>query len=226
MFNLRKHLAGQKGMTIIELLVVIAVISILIVPATYFIIYFYGGVLKNSVGASLAIESSSLLRSVVEELRVSSGVRSANTISDANAPAGGWTTSNSSLVLIVATPVLDNSNNYVVDTSTGDPYNNEIVYFVTGNTLYKRYLADTAATGNRYKTSCPANLANAGCPPDVVLSNHFEDLSFVFYDQDDTETTTLTAARSMKLVLDMRRQAFGEVISFQNDIRVTMRNSL
>jgi prepilin-type N-terminal cleavage/methylation domain-containing protein len=226
MFSLKKHLARQQGMTIIELLVVIAVISILIVPATYFIIYFYGGVLKNSIRANLAIESSSLLRSVVEELRVSSGVRSANTIADANAPAGGWTTSNSSLVLIVATPVLDNSNNYVIDSSTGDPYNNEIVYFVTGNTLYKRYLADTAATGNRYKTSCPTALASAGCPPDIILSNHFQDMSFVFYDQDDAVTTTLTSARSMKLVLDMQRQAFGETIGFQNDIRITMRNSL
>lgn len=221
-----QKLNDQRGMTIMELLVVIGVISLLIVPTTYFIIYFYGGVLKNSVRASLAVESSSLLRSVVEELRVSSGVRDANTIADANAPAGGWTTSNASLVLIVATPVLDNDNEYVMDDSTGDPYNNEIVYFVSGNTLYKRYLADTNATGNRYKTSCPSGLASPSCPPDVVLSDHFEDMSFIFYDQDDAETTTLANARSIKLLLDMQRQAFGETVSFQNDIRITMRNSL
>lgn len=226
MFKGLHKTADQRGMTVIELIVVIGVISLLIIPATYFMIYFYGGVLKNSVQASLAVESESLLRSVVEELRVSSGVRSTNTLSDPNEPAGGWTTSNSNLVLIVATPVLDNDNNYVIDTNTGEPYNNEIIYFVSGNTLYKRYLADTNATGNRYKTSCPANLASATCPPDIVLSNHFTDMSFIFYDQDDAETNVLTDARSIKLVLDMQRQAFGETMTFQNDIRITMRNSL
>lgn len=219
-------LKNQSGMTVMELLVVIGVISLIIVPITYFIIYFYGGVLKNSVRASLAVESNSLLHSVVEELRVSSGVRSTNTIVDPNAPAGGWTTSEASLVLIVSTPVLDTNNEYVINSSTGEPYNNELVYYVTGNTLYKRYLADTAAAGNRYKTSCPAGLASASCPPDVMLSKHFENMNFTFYDQDDNETTVLTDARSINLLLNMERTAFGETITFQNDLRITMRNSL
>lgn len=217
---------SQAGLTVTELVVAVAVIGLLIVPVTLFIMYFYGGVIKNGVYANLAIESENVLRSVVEELRVSSGVRSSNTISDPNAPSGGWTTSNASLVLIISTPVLDNNNQYVIDTATGDPYHNELVYFASGGKLYKRYLANSSATGNRFKTSCPAALATASCPADVVLSEHFKDMSFVFYDQDDAVTSVLTDARSIKLILDMERKAFGETIDFQNNIRITMRNSL
>jgi prepilin-type N-terminal cleavage/methylation domain-containing protein len=220
-----RSLPRQAGFTVAELLVAIGIISIILVPATLAITHFYGATIVNSAQARLAVESGNLLRSVVEELRTSSGIRANNTIADANAPIGGWTTSNASLVLIISTPVTDTSNNYVIDPLTGDPYQNELVYFANNGVLYKRYLANASATGNRYKTSCPLNLSTASCPPDVVLTEHFEDMNFIFYDQDDAETTVLDNARSIKLLLDMEQQTFGQTITFSNSIRITLRNS-
>jgi prepilin-type N-terminal cleavage/methylation domain-containing protein len=216
----------QAGFTIAELLVAIGIVGLLMVPATMVMISFYGATIRNSTEARLAVESQNILRSMVEELRTSSGVRASNTITDTNAPAGGWTTSNASLVLIISTPVTDTNNNYVIDSLTGDPYQNELIYFVNNSVLYKRYLANTSATGNRYKTSCPVASATASCPADVQLSDHFKAMSFEFYDQDDNITTTLSAARSIKLLLDMEQKTFGQTITFSNNIRVTMRNSL
>lgn len=217
---------SQQGTTVVELLIATAVIGLLIVPALMVMIYFYGGTLRNNTQARLAVESQNILRTIVEELRTSSGVRDSNTISDPNAPVGGWTTGNENLVLIISTPVLDNSNNFVINPLTGDPYQNEIVYFASDGKLYKRYLANSAAPNNRFKTSCPINLATAICPEDVLLSSNFKDMSFIFYDQDDAETTVLTSARSILMTIQMERQMFGQIVDFENKIRITLRNSL
>lgn len=215
----------SSGVTLVELVVVITVGAILIVPTVTVMFGFYSNTIKNNLQARLAVESQNILRSVVEELRVSSGVRAINTIVDSNAPGGSWTTSNANLVLIISTPVLDSSNDFVIDPSTGYPYQNELVYFAENGKLYKRYLANSAATGNRYKTSCPAALATATCPADVKLSDNFKTMSFLFYDQDNNATTTLADARSINLTIQMERKTFGQTIEFANNIRITLRNS-
>lgn len=216
----------QTGMTLVEVLISVTIMGILVVPAVMVTVYFYGNTLKSNLQSRLAVESQAILRSMVEELRVSSGVRDQNTVADPNEPVGGWTTSNASLVLIISTPALDTNNDYIIDSSTGAPYQNEIVYFASNGVLYRRLLANTSAVGNRYKTSCPENLATAACPADVKLSTHFKDMNFVFYDQDDGVTTVLANARSIKLQIQMEQKTYGYTISFQNNIRITMRNSL
>lgn len=217
---------NQHGFTIVEALIAVVVSAILVATLLTVTFSFYGNSVRSSTQARLAVESENILRSIVEELRISSGVRAANTISDPNAPSGGWTTSNASLVLIISTPVFDSSNNFVIDPATGDPYQNEIVYYAANNTLYKRYLANASAPGNMFKTSCPAALATATCPADVALSNHFKDMTFVFYDENNAVTNTLSAARSVKMTIDMEQNAFGNIITFTNNIRMTMRNKL
>ncbi len=216
----------EKGMTIAELIVVTAVASLLIVPTLGVMLFFYGDAIASNLQSRLAVESQNILRSMVEELRVSSGIRASNTIADSNAPGGAWNTSNASLILIIATPALDTANNFVIDPLSSKPYQNELVYYATGKTLYKRYLANPSATGNRFKTSCPAALATAACPADVVLTDNFKAMDFVFYDQDDAVTTTLTDARSIKLLVTLERRVAGRDITFDNNIRITLRNSL
>lgn len=217
---------NQNGFTIVEAIIAVVVAAILVTTLLTVTFSFYGNSVRTSTQARLAVESESILRSMVEELRISSGVRASNTISDPNAPAGGWTTSNSSLVLIISTPVFDSSNNFVIDSTTGEPYQNEIVYYATNGTLYKRYLANSSAPGNLFKTSCPAASATSTCPADVALSSHFKDMSFVFYDENNAITSTLSAARSVKMTIDMEQSAFGNIITFTNNIRMTMRNKV
>lgn len=217
---------NTKGFTIVELLIALVVGSILIGTMLTVTFLFYGGTIKENFQSRLAVESENLLRSITDELRTSSGVRASNAITDPNAPGGQWTTSNANLVLIISTPVIDASGQFVTNPLTGGPYQNEIVYFAQGGTLYKRYLANPDAPGNRYKTSCPAAAASPSCPADVVLSHHFKDMQFVFYDQDDQVTTDLSAARAAKLTIQMHETTYGgQDIDFDNTIRITMRNS-
>lgn len=216
----------HSGFTLVEVLIALTVSTILVGVLLTVTFSFYGNTIRNSTEARLAVESQTILRSIVEELRVSSGIRASNIILDINGPAGGWTTDNDSLVLIIAKPVVDINNDYVIDPNTGSPYQNELVYYAVDNRLYKRYLADTAAPGNMFTTSCPPALATGSCPADVVLTEHFQNMSFTFYDQNDTVTASLADAQSIELKIDMLQQSFGQPVDFQNDIRMTMRNAL
>lgn len=223
--NLRSLRQNQAGISIIELLVVIGVASVLLVSFVTVSIYMYGDTVRSSVYSQIATESQTILRSVVEELRQSSSIRTTNTNADAHAPGGAWTTSNSSLILIISTPALDNSNNFIIDPDTGYPFQNEIVYFATGNNLYKRFLANTSAPGNVRLTTCPVAAVSASCPPDILMSKNFKDLSFVFYDQDDVVTTNIPDARSIQLFIQMQRKTYGKTLTFDNTIRITIRNT-
>lgn len=216
---------NQTGVTIVELLVVIGIASVLLTAFMTVSVYMYGDTVRSTLYANMATESGSILRSMVEELRQSSSIRTNNANPDANAPGGGWTTSDTNLILIISEPALDSSNNFIIDSGTGYPYQNEIVYFASGNNLYKRYLANTAASGNTRKTTCPGASSSSSCPPDILMTTNFKTMNFVFYDQDDAVTTNLSNARSIKLFIQLQRKTFGKTLQFDNNIRITIRNT-
>lgn len=167
---------------------------------------------------------------MVEELRVSSGVHTTSK-PDTYVLGGGtnWSTSNSNLVLIIATPATDASNNVIYDTTAGQPYLNEFVYFADGGNLYRRHLADNSAPGNKYKTSCPVANSSASCPADALLTNHFQSMTFIFYDQDNIiipeSTGDISRARSIELTINMEYRTFGQPVKYTNSIRMTLRNN-
>jgi type II secretory pathway pseudopilin PulG len=218
------NIKNSAGFTIVELTITVVVAAILLGTLFTVTFWFYGNTIQNSTQARLAVESQNILRTIVEELRVASSIRPQNLITDPHAPDGQWTTSNESLVLIISTPVINGDNEFVVNEDTGNPYQNELVYYAIDGLLYKRFLANPNADGNLFTTSCPPEEADSSCPADVKLSDYFRDMHFTFYDQDDSETGTLTSARSVRMVIEMERAAFGRSIEFQNDIRMTMRN--
>lgn len=203
---------------------VMVVLGIILIPLYTIVVDFMGTMVAKNYEGQLAVESQILLRSMTEELRVASSVRPSATLTDPNAPAGGWTTSNASLILVISTPVLDGSRNFVLDPNTGLPMQNEIIYFAQGSNLYRRRLADTTAPGNTMQTTCPVETST--CPSDVKLTSHFEDMQFTLYDQDDAITTDITRARSLLVTVKMRQKTFGRDAQFENKMRMTIRNTL
>ncbi len=213
----------QSGFTIVELLVAISLIGLISVSLIGVFGNYLSLITRNSRSNELTAESQNLLRATVEELRYGTGVRQTNTITDPNQP-GGWNTSNSDFVIIIAVPATDTSGNYIINPDTGSPYNNELVYFKNGTDLYKRTLANPNATGNKVVSSCPAATASSSCPADRHLTPHVKTFSFVLYDQDDILTADSLLARSVRINLLLERDTFGNPISFDNSIRITLRN--
>lgn len=217
--------ASRGGYTLPELVVVFTLIGILSVSMLASFGYYFSIITRNNLMVEMTVASQNLLRAAVEELRYGSGVRQSSNISDPNAPPGGWNTSNSNFIIVVAVPATDSSGNYIINTLTGNPYNNELVYFKNNTTLFKRSLANPAASGNSMRTSCPAAVASASCPADRQLMEHVEDMQFVLYDQDDVSTSNPLDARSVKIILSMSRNTFGDPLNLENSIRVTLRNN-
>lgn len=214
---------NQRGFTMPELTVSIALIGIILVSVLAIITNYLVLITRNENLVNMTVDSQNLLRASVEELRYGAGVRQTNTITDANQPSG-WNTSNAAFVIIIAVPALDADRNYITDNATGEPYNNELVYFKQDKILYKRTLANPSATGNSLTTSCPEASASASCPADRVLNENTEDMVFTLYDQDDAVTNDALLARSVKIDLMLERDTFGQAISFDNSIRITLRN--
>jgi len=218
-----KH--SQNGYTIPELIISITLLGIVSVSILAIIMNYFVIITRNNTIVDMTTDAQNLLRSTVEELRYGAGVRQTNSISDTNGPVGGWNTSNSNFVIIIAVPVTDTSGNYIIDSLTGSPYNNEFVYFKNANILYKRTLANTSAIGNSKKTSCPSASASSTCPADIKLIENVNDMVFTLYDQDDVTTTNALLARSVKIDLTMQRDTFGSPLVLNNNIRVTLRNT-
>jgi len=216
-------LDNTDGFTITELLIAIVVGSALAMTVMSISLFFFSDLMRSQAEANLTLESQNLLNTTVNDLKVAANIRDSNLITDSNNPSG-WNTSNPNHILIVSTPALDSSNEFIIDTSQGEPYMNERIYFETNGVLYRRTLADPLAVGNSAKTTCPSELSSESCPADAQLTESFDDMTFIMYDQNNVVTTITSAARSVEMNVVMSRQAFGNNITSNNTTRVTMRN--
>lgn len=207
-----------------ELLVGISIGSVLFLAFMAALINYFVLITKNNAAIDMAANSQNLLRVTVEALRVGDGVRQTNTISDSHAPSGGWNTSNTNFVIVIATPAFDSARNYIIDASTGSPYMNELVYYKNGASLLERRLANPGAVGDTLLTSCPADQSSASCPPDKILADFVQTMNFTLYDQDNNLTIDPALARLIKINLNMQRTVFGSAIGLNSSIQVTLRN--
>ncbi len=215
----------QRGFTIVELAVSITIISMIAVGVMWVLTHYLAIITRSGVMADMTADSQNVLRGTVEELRYGAGVRQTNTITDANGPSGGWNTSNDDFVIIIAVPAVDSDREYIIDPSTGHPYNNELVYFKVNTFLYKRVLANPSATGNSLTTTCPVAAATPSCPADNLLIDTINDMVFTLYDQDDVVTEDPLLARSVNIHLFMEKDTFGDPLRLDYDIRTTLRNT-
>jgi prepilin-type N-terminal cleavage/methylation domain-containing protein len=214
----------QTGFTIPELVVGISVAGIIFLALLSALTNFFVITTRNNARIDMTASSESLLRATVDALRLGDGVRQTNSISDPNAPVGGWNTTNTNFVIVIETPAYSSSRDFIIDSDTGSPYMNELVYYKSGSSMLRRNLANPSAVGNTLKTSCPANVATATCPADAVLSDYVQSLTFTLYDQDNNATSDPLLARSVAIQLINQRRVFGDLVSFDNKIRVTLRN--
>jgi type II secretory pathway pseudopilin PulG len=214
------------GFTIVEVTIALTIIGILIIPVSMILLQFYGQTVANSRETQLAIDSHNTLTVLTEDLRTSSGIKSSAIINDENAPSDGWETSSTDKTLVVSTPSLNNSRQMIINPSTGKPYKDEIIYYVAGSELRKRYLANPGVGANRATTTCPPDEATSGCPADTTLSQNLKNFSFTFFDASNTTTTVPSNTRSIKVSTEMFVKVYGRDISYNDTTQIAIRNSL
>jgi prepilin-type N-terminal cleavage/methylation domain-containing protein len=216
--------ANQQGFTIVELLLATSIAAILVTVLMTISLTYYGSTLNNHISAQLGIDSHYVLRNIVEDIRIADSVGTTNVLTDSNQPNGGWITSDPNNVLVITNPATNTTRDVIYDSSTGYPYRNELIYFISGNTLYKRTLQNIAAVGNIAKTSCPPTQATSSCPADKTYTTYIDDFTFTFYDNNNVATADPSLARSVKVGVTMSRKSFGKTVTFTNSIQATLRN--
>lgn len=215
----------SRGFTLVELNISMIILSVMLVSILIVFTNFFVIMTRTNAMIDMTVESQGLLRTLVEELRYGAGVRVTNTIADPNAPAGGWDTDNANFVIVIALPAVDDDRNYIVDSATGSPYMNELVYYKDGARLYKRVLANSSASGNILTTTCPSASATPSCPADRRLVDNIDTMTFTLYDQDNASITDPLLARSIKIDLTLERDTFGAPLTYDNSVRITLRNT-
>lgn len=214
----------ESGFTIVELVLSLVVGSMLSLTVIAFTFSYYMDTMRAQAETNMLIESQIILRRVADDMRYSSSILTTNTIADANEPSGGWNTSNDDLILILSTPAADSQGDFIDNEDQGTLYQNEFIYFADGQNFYKRVLANSGASDNRLLTNCPAASASASCPADPLLSEDFSAMSFIFYDQNGDVTNDPTLGRSVDIIIELEKTVFGETLSVENQIRMTLRN--
>lgn len=214
----------EDGFTIVELITAITVASVMVGVLFVVTFRFFANAIQSQQTAELALESQTLLSQMTEDLRLGAGVRSANQLPDSNQPSGGWAASDANNVFIITTPAITTSRDIIYDANTGFPYENEIIYFVSNKTMYKRSLRNTAATGNSVTTSCPSAQVTASCPEDRIFSTNVDNITYTLYDASNTVTTNAALARSVELTVFLSKNVFGKTVSLSNSARITQRN--
>lgn len=220
---MRALTSSQSGFTLPELLVAMAVATLLASVVVSINISFLGSVMQSKITAEMAAESHFVLQTMIDDIRLSDHVAALTTITDAN-QTGGWATSDTNNILVLNSPVINASRDIVYDSDSGFPYSNELIYFISNRSLYKRTLKNESAAGNIAVTSCPAGAVTPSCPVDKQYTTYIDDLTFEFFDNDNNPTTDVSLARSVKIGLVMSRIAFGKTITLDNSIQTTLRN--
>jgi prepilin-type N-terminal cleavage/methylation domain-containing protein len=213
---------NKNGFTIVELLIAVSVASIASILIMSAFVFMYGSLVREQTRAQMVLDSQIFLKRMVEDIRVANQMLTTNSLADSYDPVGGWVTSDPANIMVITQPAIDVNKDFIYDSTTGYPYQNEIVYFGSGKIMYRRTLSNPSATGNSAKTTCPANTAN--CPPDIKLLDNLQNMLFVFYDINDAVTTVPENARSVELSVNLNKRVYGEDITISNKTRATLRN--
>lgn len=215
---------AEAGFTITELVLSITVAGFMTAVLFVTTFFYYANVSQSETASTLALESQNILAQLTEDIRLSDAMSSNNVLTDTYAPSGGWVTSDPSNVIIIESPAVTTSRDIIYDSSTGNPFRNEFIYFTSGTNMYKRILKNAAATGNIATTTCPSGHTTSACPLDRLFSGNVSNLTFTFYDAADNSTAVPAQARSVVLEVDMAKKSFGKNITLINSTRVTLRN--
>lgn len=145
-------------------------------------------------------------------------------------------------LLYYAAPSTDASKNIIMNGVS--PFYDEFVLYIDGTskTLKARSLANSSASNNRVKTSCPASAVSATCPEDRTLANNVSGVSMRYFSRSgnlldwnsvtDPDTGVsigpdFSSVEVVELTINFRKKATikGSADSISNTIvRVALRN--
>ncbi len=211
----------NAGYTLVEMVITLSVIGILLSVIGMFAVNVLGQTTVESVRATLLGESQIALDRATNDIRLSAGADLNNRWADGNKAGGDYSWASSGNTLVLATAVVNSSNNVIfADPAKYISEKNNVIYFVSNGTLYKRILASPIA-GNDSKTTCPTKTST--CPADDALLQNVTNFSIKYLNGEDVEVSP-PDARSIELTVGTSTKRFSQTIQNSYTTRAVFRN--
>lgn len=215
---------AQNGFTLIELLVVMLVMAILSIATANFISIWTQSSSIALARANLLNEAQMALSTINNDIKLSGSVDQTNRWPDPNGPGGnqyGW--SSNSQTLILAKVATDSSGNAIfLDSSNYITQKDDEIYYLSGNTLYRRTLRSNSSNDSAI-TTCPPAIATSTCPPDTTIATGVTSWSVSYFDANNNPTTP-NNARSVQLAITITAPYGNQTINASYNTRMVFRN--
>lgn len=215
---------NQHGFTLPELVITMIVMSILALLLANFIITWLQTQTLAQKRTDLLTTAETSLDTVSDDIRLSGSADLNNRWPDANGPSGnqfGWTSGSS--ILVLAKAAVDSSNNILFsDPAKYITQKDNVIYYVSNGTLYRRVIASDDANDAAIST-CPPASATASCPADRAVATGVSNFSVSYYDADNTIVSP-DDARSVQLSIKISNKVDTRTISASYTTRMVFRN--
>lgn len=215
---------NQKGFTLPELIITMTLMMILSLTLANFVVNWFGTASLAQARADLLANAETALDTITNDIRLSGSADDTNRWSDANGPSGqqfGW--HSGTQVLVLAKAAVDASNNIIFsDPAQYITQKDNVVYFLSNGTLYKRIIAADDASSAAV-TTCPAASASQSCPADKVIATGVKGFTITYYDEN-LQSVTPDNARAVQLAITLSATKGGRTVDANYNTRMVFRN--
>ena len=213
-----RAISQSGGFTVAELMVVLVVVTVLIVPIGIIIIFFLNSTIEYSVKANLEAQAQTAARVMSDDFRGSNAVL-ASSMHDPS-KGGTWSTSSGDGVLVVDTVAISKAGEVMMNSSSSEPYLNQIVYYLNDSTLFKRSLpaSDSGADNLMVRTCRPVI---SGCTADAVLATGVSSFDFTLHGDNDASPVGAASAKSVEIRIIAERHSIGVPVKVEKQTRIT-----
>lgn len=217
---------NESGLTLIELGIALTITAILATIIVGFSIDKLEQSTIQSVQYQLLTNAETGLDTIANDVRIANAADDNNRYDDPNSPGApgnelSWASGSNTVVLAVAT---HDSNNNILWEDAHDYISdkNNIIYYLSGGSIYRRTLAD-AVSGNTAKTTCPSASASASCPADGDILDNVSSFSIEYFNEQNQQVDP-ASSRSIQLSVTLLEHKFGQDITASYTTRMVFRN--
>lgn len=218
--------SNQSGLTIVELSIALTITAMLAIIIVGFSIDKLEQSTIQSTQYSLLTNAETGLDTIANDIRIANAADDNNRYQDPNSPGApsnelSWASNSNTVVLAVAAH--DSSNNILwEDAHDYISDKNNIIYYLSGGSVYRRTLAD-AVSGNTAVTTCPAASSSSSCPADGDILDNVSSFSIQYYNELNQQVDP-ASARSVQLSVTLLVNKYGQDITASYTTRMVFRN--
>ncbi len=223
MIRIRPHRRTSAGFTLVELMIVMIVMSILSLVLANFIVTWLQASSAAQERSSLLTSAEDAVDKINADIRVSGSADTNNRWADQYASGGQYSWQSDGQTLVLAKVAMDSAHNVIFsDQANYITQKDNVIYFISGTTLYRRTLASDSAN-DAAVTTCPAANATSTCPADTVVAKGVSSWLVTYFDADQNVVTPANA-RSVQVAMTLSSKVNSQTVNASYTSRMVFRN--